>query len=270
MALELTHKASGSKATIVPERGAIVTRLLLRDKERLYLDETTLADPTKNVRGGIPLLFPSPGKLEGGRFARDGKSGEMKQHGFARDLPWTVVRADEALAILMLESNDVTRAMYPWDFSLTLIVAVADTSLTLGLEVLNTGREPMPIGFGIHPYFRVLDKAKATITTNATRAFNNVTKETGAFTGFDLTAPEVDLHLLDHGSGESILAQPGEHITVKTRPELGRWVVWTLAGKDFVCLEPWSAPGNALNTGEGLIELPAGEAKGFEIAIESE
>ena len=30
---------------------------------------------------------------------------------------------------------------------------------------------------------------------------------------------------------------------------------FTLAGKDYVCLEPWTAPGNALNTGEDLIVL---------------
>jgi galactose mutarotase-like enzyme len=34
-----------------------------------------------------------------------------------------------------------------------------------------------------------------------------------------------------------------------------------LAGKDFVCLEPWTAPGNALNTGERLFTLRPGEQR---------
>src|SRR5271170_3548910 len=97
---------NGDRASLVPERGAIVTQLRLGGRERLYLDDATLTDSTKNVRGGIPLLFPSPGKLEGGRFTRGGKSGEMKQHGFARDLAWTVASAEAAQAVLTLRSSD--------------------------------------------------------------------------------------------------------------------------------------------------------------------
>jgi galactose mutarotase-like enzyme len=35
-------------------------------------------------------------------------------------------------------------------------------------------------------------------------------------------------------------------------------VVWTLKGRDFVCVEPWSAPANALNDG-GAIIVPPGQ-----------
>ncbi|MFM7909365.1 MAG: aldose epimerase, partial [Microcystis sp.] len=30
---------------------------------------------------------------------------------------------------------------------------------------------------------------------------------------------------------------------------------WTLKDKNYICLEPWSAPRNALNTGEHLTYL---------------
>jgi galactose mutarotase-like enzyme len=33
-------------------------------------------------------------------------------------------------------------------------------------------------------------------------------------------------------------------------------VFWTLKGKDFYCLEPWSAPRNAINTGNKLLVIP--------------
>ena len=38
-------------------------------------------------------------------------------------------------------------------------------------------------------------------------------------------------------------------------------VVWTLGGRDFVCVEPWTAPAGALRTGEGLIWLAPGERR---------
>jgi galactose mutarotase-like enzyme len=37
-------------------------------------------------------------------------------------------------------------------------------------------------------------------------------------------------------------------------------VFWTIKGKEYVCLEPWSAPRNALNTQEALSYLEPGES----------
>ena len=268
--LVLSDDAARSEITIVPARGAIVTRFRAGDRELLYLDEATLRDPTKNVRGGIPILFPSPGKLEGDRFARAGHEGAMKQHGFARDLPWQVTETattDAASATLVLASNDQTRAMFPWDFKLAITFSLAATRLRMGVRIDNTGTEAMPFAFGIHPYFRVADKASARIATNATRAFDNVTKQTIPFHGFDLTAPEVDLHLIDHGSTSTTLTSDGASLAISASPEHTRWVVWTVRGKDYVCVEPWTAPGNALNTGESLITLEPGASRAMWIAM---
>lgn len=249
-----------SHVTIVPGRGAIVTRSRVGDRDLLFMDESTLRDPTKNVRGGIPVLFPSPGRLSADRFERGGHSGSMKQHGFARDMAWQVRTGDGAArATLVLESTDATRAMFPWAFRVTLGVALGGASLRLDVSVENTGDEPMPFAFGIHPYFLVVDKAGARIATRATRAFDNVTKTVVPFGGFDLTAKEVDLHLLDHGGSESALDwADGARLDLRASAEHTRWVVWTLAGRDFVCIEPWTAPADALNTGESLLWLEPG------------
>jgi galactose mutarotase-like enzyme len=194
----------------------------------------------------------------------------MKQHGFARDLPWTVAARDESSATLTLASTPETHAMFPWGFLLSLRVTVTELRVRFALQVSNTGADPMPFGFGIHPYFLVHDKANASITTAATRAYDNVTKTTGPFTGFHLDVGETDLHLLDHGSTTSTLtAGAGERVTVRTSAEFGRWVAWTLPGKEFVCLEPWTAPGNALNTGEGLLTLAPGASRDLWIELDA-
>jgi galactose mutarotase-like enzyme len=262
--IELNDDHARSAVTIAPERGAIVTRFRVGDRDVLFMDDSTLADRTKNVRGGVPLLFPSPGRLTGDRFERAGRSGSMKQHGFARDVAWTVgalSTKDAAQATLGIEATDATRAMYPWDFRLAVTFALRGPRLRLEATVDNTGSAPLPFAFGIHPYFLVQDKAGASIATKATRAFDNVTKTVGPFRGFDLTAKEVDLHLVDHGSTDSTLGWgDGARLAIPASPEFGRWVVWTLAGRDFVCVEPWTAPADALNSGDSLIVLaPRGE-----------
>jgi galactose mutarotase-like enzyme len=188
--IELTDETAGSVLSIFPGRGAIVTRFRVGERDVLYLDESTLRDPTKNVRGGIPVLFPSPGRLTGDRFERAGKSGTMKQHGFARDLPWGVVRieaTDAARAVLELRSSATTLAAYPWDFRAGLTYSLRGARLRIEATFENTGRDAMPFAFGLHPYFLVHDKAGARISTKATRAFDNVTKTAGPFGGFDLT-----------------------------------------------------------------------------------
>jgi len=265
--IELSDAASS--VTIVPERGAIATRFRVGARDVLYLDDATLSDRTKNVRGGVPVLFPSPGKLADDRFARDGKSGAMKQHGFARDVAWDVREASATRVVMALASSDATLAMYPWPFAATLAYVLAGATLRLDFSVTNTGTEAMPFAFGIHPYFLAGDKSRATIATRATRAFDNTTKKEIAFTGFDLTAKEVDLHLIDHGGTASELAWgDGARIAIRGSRDFGRWVVWTLAGRDFVCVEPWSAPADALNTGASLTVVAPGGAHAMWIEIE--
>ena len=113
------------------------------------------------------------------------------------------------------------------------------------------------------------DKANARITTRATRAFDNVTKKTIALGGIDLTQKEVDLHLLDHDSTESTLTHPDGTIRLRGSKEYTHWVVWTLAGRDFVCLEPWTCPGDALNSGDRLIHLAPSESRELWLELSS-
>jgi galactose mutarotase-like enzyme len=251
-------------ATIAPERGAIVTSFDIGDRRILFMDEETLRDRSKNVRGGVPVLFPSPGKLENDAWSRDGTSGSMKQHGFARNLAWAATDTT-----LRLESNDVTRAQFPWDFAVEIHFSVTRSALRIDHRITNRSATPMPFGFGFHPYFLVADKSSARIETHARRAFDNVTKRTIDLERIDLTQKEVDLHLLDHGRNDCTLVHAGGEIHVRGSKEYTHWVVWTLAGRDFVCLEPWSCPGNALNSGDRLIFLEPNASRDLFVEIEA-
>ena len=258
-----------ARVFVAPERGGMVTRFFVGERPVLYLDEATLLDQTKNVRGGNPVLFPSPGKLEGDRWSRDGRAGAMGQHGFARTTPWDVVGQASDEVTLRLASSDATRAVFPWDFVATYRYALRGHVLRIEQHFENTGRDPIPFGAGFHPYFELAQAKKANtdrprLATNATRAWDNATKAMISLAGpIDLTGPEVDLHLIDHRGGAGNAATldlgDGHQVVVSASDAFTRWVVWTLEGRDFVCLEPWTAPGNALNTGEGLLVAQPGQ-----------
>jgi galactose mutarotase-like enzyme len=285
--LELRDDAASSLATLAPSRGGLLTRLQIAGREILYLDRGTFEDRAANVRGGVPVLFPSPGRLTGDAWSRGGAHGAMKQHGFARNLPWEVTSTSadgDARAALLLRATDATRAQYPWDFRAEYTYSLRGWTARIDLAITNEDRSPMPFGAGFHPYFAIPDaeKPNARIATRASRVFDNVRKQHAPFSGFDLAAPELDLHLVDHGSAESSIeiaddevtaravprpSHPGGRVVVRASPEFTHWVVWTLKGRDFVCLEPWTCPGDALNTGDRLIVLAPGETRSLWVEI---
>lgn len=270
--LILRDERTRGRVVIAPSRGGMVTRFDVEGRSILYLDAETLGDPTKNVRGGNPVLFPSPGPLAGDRFERGGKSGSMKQHGFARQKPWEIIASSEREATLELVADDETRAAYPWDFSARIRYALDRAKLTVETTIENRSKDPMPFAYGFHPYFEIADaqKARASVPTEAKRAFDNVKKaEVDVTAPIDLTAKEVDLHLVDHGKSHATLdLGDGAQVVVTADDAFGRWVVWTVAGKNFVCVEPWTAAANALNTGSSLIVLEPSASKTLAMSIE--
>ncbi len=265
-----------SVVAIAPGRGAIATRFDVGAKHVMFMDQGTLRDPTKNVRGGNPVLFPTPGKLVDDAWSYAGKTGSMKQHGFARNQAWQVDATTGSSAALSLDSDATTRAQFPWDFTFQMLFTLTGKTLRLEQRITNRSATAMPFGVGFHPYFFVPDAEKATarITTAARHAFDNVTKR-NIDLAVDLAGPinlaqkEVDLHLLDHGSTESTLTWSGGTVTLRGSAEYTHWVVWTLAGRDFVCLEPWTCPGNALNTSDRLLTLAPAEVRTLWLEIEA-
>jgi galactose mutarotase-like enzyme len=268
----LADTRTDNRVVVAPQRGALVTSWQVAGRELLYMDDSTLHDTTKNVRGGIPVLFPCPGKLVSDTFAYKGRIGtDLKQHGFARLMAWQVLQSAGDALVLGLVSDATTLTRLPWTFQARLSFRVRDCSLQILFSLKNTDTDPLPFALGYHPYFHVgeHEKANVRIPSPATRAFDNVRKHIVPFTGFDLTQPELDLHLLDHGSEECSLQWPdGAALHIHADPEFLVWVVWTLAERDFVCLEPWTARGNALSSGQNVLTVEPGQTRSLRLDLE--
>ncbi len=264
--MELWRLFNGAAvAEVIPARGGLVTRFAVDGDEVLYLDGPSLIDRSKNVRGGIPVLFPIAGRLKEDRYSLGGDSYPMRQHGLARQAAWSVVDVAGARIIIEFRSNPATMSTFPFRFCLRMTVDLGRAggrTLALEQEVENLGDKPLPVHLGLHPYFAVPDdqKGRVKIDLAATRAFDNVTGEEKPYAGFDLQSSELDLHLLDPKQSETVLTLPDKaprHLSWS--PLFKVVVLWTLRYKDYVCVEPWTAPGNALNSGEGLLQVAPGE-----------
>jgi galactose mutarotase-like enzyme len=271
--LRLEDETTGALVSLAPARGGMVTRFSVRGVPVLFLDEATLRDPSKSVRGGIPVLFPIAGKLPRDRYELAGRAFSMKQHGFARNLPWTVLDAsteDGASVTLGLEASDATRMQYPFDFALRFTYRLRGDVLTVEQRFENRGSAPMPVHPGLHPYFSVPDSAKAgaRLETDATRALDNRTgREVPVTLPIELAGREVDLFLLDHRPRQTVLHRPGmPGVRIGFGPEQTVLVVWTLPGRDFVCVEPWRTRPGALADGSAP-QIAPGDSESSTVAI---
>lgn len=259
----LSNQATNTSLQIIPERGGIVTRWRVQGQEIFYLDEARLTDPTLTVRGGIPILFPICGNLPDNTYTYNGQSYTLKQHGFARELPWEVVdqATDHGSLTLALTSNDQTRAVYPFDFKLLFTYTLDGNKLTVHQRYENHSDVPMPFSAGFHPYFSVLDKAQLEVEIPASQLLDQPTKTTHPFDGrFDFEQDEIDVAFtaLSSQSAHVIDRAQGLRLTLTQNDEFSIMVFWTVKGKPFYCLEPWTAGRNAMNTGDRLLSLAPG------------
>jgi galactose mutarotase-like enzyme len=260
----LTDESAASRVEIVPERGGIVTQWQLNGQDIFYLDHERFTNPELSVRGGIPILFPICGNLPDNTYQHQEQAYVLKQHGFARDLPWEVgdrVTDDHASLTLHLQSNDQTRAVYPFNFELAFTYRLQGNSLAIHQQVTNTSNEVMPFSIGFHPYFQVTDKSSLQFDIPSSAYQPNREQAFKPFDGtFDFNLDEIDVAFKDLTRQTTRVKDLSRQLqlTIDYDPLYSTLVFWTVKGKDFYCLEPWSAPRNALNTGEHLTHLEPG------------
>ncbi|MUL35963.1 aldose epimerase [Gloeocapsopsis dulcis] len=258
----LSDQAANSLLEVVPERGGIVTRWSIQGQEMLYLDAERFANPQLSVRGGIPILFPICGNLPDNTYTYNERQYTLKQHGFARDLPWEVteqVTQEQASITLVLDSNEITRAVYPFDFQLAFTYQLLGNKLAIAQCLTNHSTVAMPFSVGIHPYFLVHDKTQLQFTIPATKYQDQRTKTNHSFTGhFDFQLDEIDAVFRPLNAANASVRDANRGLKLQMSwndAHYKTFVFWTQKGKDFYCIEPWTAPRNALNTGTDLISL---------------
>jgi galactose mutarotase-like enzyme len=269
----LNDTESQSSLTIFPDRGGIATSWRVGDRELLYLDTDRFTDPSLSVRGGIPILFPICGNLPDNTYSIAGKQYSLKQHGFGRELPWTVSHQStttDASLTVTLESNDATRQVYPFDFSVSFTYRIRGGELVIDQTYTNKSAEPMPFSTGLHPYFLAPAKDRLTFEIPATSYQEKQTGATHSFAGqFDFSQAEIDAAFTNITGNIATVKDAGQQLTLTMTSSANyRTVIfWTVAGKDFYCLEPWTAPRNSLNTGIDLLYVSPGETLTSNVAF---
>lgn len=267
---KVLDQQAGSYFVIDPDRGGLVTDFYA-GRPIFYMDESSYTVPSRYVRGGNPVLFPSVGKLTDDCFYLYGKPHTIPIHGLVRNAAWQIAdRQTQECARLdvFLENTQAMLAQYPFPFSLRFSYCLNGSSLTIHQAYKNTGERPMPAAFGFHPYFLLSNKQTARLEISASQYLDMQTGLTCPYSGeirlnqpeelgwlfLNVTAPQAILHD-DAGSVKIAFQAPFRHL-----------LVWTLPNAPFVCIEPWTAKPDALNTKEDLVCIAPGESLQTEVS----
>jgi galactose mutarotase-like enzyme len=251
----------GDRLHVVPDRGGLVTGWRCQgpwgEREILYFDAERFADSSKSVRGGIPVLFPICGGLEGSA---------MPQHGFARDLPWQISGLPDGDGVqLSLSDTSATRELFPHRFELALEFRPEPQALAITARVSHrgdAGEAPLPFSLGLHPYFAVPALESVRLIGLPAQALDQAAGVL-ANTADLLSSLPGGVDLLA-GPTSAVRLEAGDiAISLETQAPLDLAVVWTDPPRPMVCLEPWTAPRGALSSGERLLQVQPGSTVEF-------
>jgi len=259
---EFSDPASGDLLRLVPERGGLISGWRCGGHEVVYLDTERFLDPAQSVRGGFPVLFPITGGLPDNQLSLPQGVFKLGQHGFARQLPWHMdPLADGQGVRLQLADSEATLQVYPFPFLLSMDVRLATGALEISTTIENRGPDSMPFSFGLHPYFNLSGLDAVRFEGLPEQCLNHLTMDSAATaeqmaklaSGIDLLVePAGAVRLIDAGAQTSLELQLSHPFDLV--------VLWTEPPRKMVCIEPWTAPRQALLSGDRKIELAAGQS----------
>nr|MCW2728233.1 hypothetical protein [Aeromicrobium sp.] len=210
-------------------------------------------------RRHAPILFPIVGRVPDDTISVDGRSYPLTQHGFARDLEWDVVTADDSSATLRLRDNEATRDRFPFAFELTAHYAVDDDGLVTTYEVHNPGEVHLPVSIGSHPAFAwplepgaaktehvvVFDEPEAAPIRRLDHTLvlpgSEPSPVAGSTLALDPALFSTDAIVMDQVASHGLryLAPSGRGLRMTWDDVFDVFVVWSRPdGADLLCLEP--------------------------------
>ncbi|MBO7303904.1 MAG: hypothetical protein J6V09_01605 [Clostridia bacterium] len=211
-----------------------------------------------------PLLFPVCGRIKDEKYSYKGKEYPMSSHGFAKKSEFSPVEATDNRIVMELKSNEETKKIYPFDFSLIASYELVGEELIFTATVKNTGNEPLPYMFGWHPGFNLMTNGETDINDYrldfpGIDSLNWFALQNGPFVNpksteykltdnaYQLCESEIyanDTMIFTGHENKTVLYSNGAPFTLEfswsdNLPYLCIWKEEFNSAK-YVCLEPWS------------------------------
>jgi aldose 1-epimerase len=291
----VTLAAGDLAATFAPALGMVGTSLRHAGEELLDLQQGLGAYVATGAVLGLPLLHPWANRLGGDRYAVDERAVELPRrsplvrreehglpiHGLLAASPhWSVESRGPARlrAAFDFAARPELLALFPFPHVLRLDVRLTPGALTVATTLRATGHVAVPVSFGFHPYLRLpgVPRTAWEVTLPARRAL--AADGRGIPTGIVRPRPATRFALADRAFDDGFdgiapgaamaIAGGGRRIGLRLVRGYPAAQVFSPPGAAFVCLEPMTAPTDALRSGTGLRHVAPGATFTAVFAIE--
>jgi galactose mutarotase-like enzyme len=279
-------RAAGGEleAAFAPEAGLVGSSLTHRGEELLSQRRSLEEYAERGSTFGIPFLHPWANRLADFGYAVAGQEVRLDRespllrieehglpiHGLApHGLQWEVEEDGGDSLRARAEFGGERLSGFPYPHRLTVEASIDDAGLTIQTTLTAAAAVPVPIAFGYHPYLvlpgvprpewvvelpvdqrLVLDDNLIPTGEEESPGFRRGALEDRSLDDA-FTMPEQQRPFTVAGGGRTLGVEFLEGYTYAQ--------VFAPVGKDLICFEPMTAPGNALRSHEGLRLAPPGE-----------
>ena len=251
--------AGSSRLVVSPAAGGSITRYLTyRAGHTYHWMRPALANAVSSRAAGSTSSFPMvpfSNRIRDAAFRFRGQTIQLPQnfspephaiHGHAWRAPWEVVQQSNAsLTLAYHHAAD----SWPWTYHTEQHFRLTERQLTIRCTVTNTSTEPMPVGFGFHPYFvrtpRVrLHAAVGRMWRADDNAMPDALVEAPGNLPFNEEGLNPDATILDNnfvdfgGQARVVWPEWNAALDMTADPIFSCLVIYTPEGRDFFCVEP--------------------------------
>ena len=285
-------------AVFWPGTGMLGVSLRHRGVELLRRIDDLEAAEAKGSTAGIPFLYPWANRLAGLNYRAAGRDVVLDpfssllhfdDHGLPMhgvpwgQLTWQIVEAKQDSLLARLNWNrPELLAIFPFPHKLEIAAAIHPDSLTLHTTVFASAGSSVPVSFGFHPYFGIAQLPRAQWRLQLPPLRRLQLDQRGIPTGGQEPFGALDSLLGDKSFDDGFavmdeyssfsLSGAGRAITVTFLEGFPYAQVFAPKDKDFIALEPMTAPTSALTSGQGLHVLAPGAQSraSFRITVQSD
>lgn len=227
-----------------------------------------------------PVLFPVVGNYFQKKSIFNGVTYELGQHGFARDMEFTLVNESADELLFELTDTPETLQKYPFKFILKLGYKIVDSTVKVSWIVENNNGEKMYFSIGGHPAFNCdLDTYTLRFEKSGKGIDSFVAKylakdNSGCLSDVEKSIPTeggvlkmsdelfIDGALIveeEQADAVTLVNPDGKDVITVTCPT-PLFGVWSPDGKHapFVCLEPWYGRADRVGFNQKLEEREYG------------
>ncbi len=253
----LTYEALS--AVINPLKGMNTEQITYNGTDIIKLDEMRR---TQLQTYSVPILFPTPNRVENGHFSFEGKFSNAKFHGIVKDAEFKILNLTRNSVLAKFEILRGEKAYENFNYECIFLIEIklSENKISWTYTVENISKNQLPFSFAIHPFFKKYDGTSFKVDTDYVMEMNDEKLPTGNCiytnnTPYDINFLNTPGRIqLDHvyctnGNKQAEINHPKHNFKFEiiSGDSFKKCVVYTQKNCDWFCIEPQTSSTNCHN-----------------------